>query len=74
MVLGVECRLLLVRDRFRAALAITPDATSIRSDLFLLLVVVVVAVVVAVVVVADVEQLEHVGSESVLECEMFQVM
>jgi hypothetical protein len=70
MVLGVECRLLLVRDRFRAALAITPDATSIRSDLFLLLVVVVVAVV----VVADVEQLEHVGSESVLECEMFQVM
>ena len=73
MVLGVECRLLLVRDRFRAALAITPDATSIRSDLFLLLVVVVVAVV-AVVVVADVEQLEHVGSESVLECEMFQVM
>ena len=69
MVLGVECRLLLVRDRFRAALAITPDATSIRSDLFLLLVVVVVAVVVA-----DVEQLEHVGSESVLECEMFQVM
>ena len=71
MVLGVECRLLLVRDRFRAALAITPDATSIRSDLFLLLVVV---VVVAVVVVADVEQLERVGSESVLECEMFQVM
>jgi len=52
MVLGVECRLLLVRDRFRAALAITPDATSIRSDLFLLLVVVVMAVVVVVLVLA----------------------
>ena len=72
MVLGVECRLLLVRDRFRAALAITPDATSIRSDLLLLLLLLLLVVVVAVVV--DMEQLEHVGSESFLECEMFQVM